>query len=106
MMTSIMLTATQARNKAQNDLVIFNEVRSIELAVLTASANGEYEAIVTNTTMSTASTYFNVWRGNASDRAKEKQMATIIQYFTDLGYTIERKTNASTGNTFNWTIYW
>lgn len=106
MITSIMLTATQARNKAQNDLVIFNEVRSIELAILTASANGEYEAVLTNTTMSTAPTYFNVWRGNNSDRAKEKQMATIIQYFTDLGYSIERKTNASTGNTFNWTIYW
>ena len=101
-----MLTATQARNKAQNDLVIFAEVRDIELSILTASAAGHYETTLTNTTMSTSSNYFNVWRGNTDDRAKEKQMATIIQYFTDLGYTIERKTNATTGNTFNWVIYW
>jgi len=106
MITSIMLTANQARSKAQNDLIIFNEVRSIELGILTASANGAYEVILNNTTMSTTPAYFNVWRGNTNDRAKEKQMATIIQYFTDLGYTIERKTNSSTGNTFNWTVYW
>lgn len=106
MIESIMLTATQARNKAQNDLVIFNEVRNIELAVLTAAAAGSYEVTLNDTAMTTSSTYFNVWRGNASDRAKEKQMATIIRYFSDLGYTIDRKTNASTGNTFNWTIYW
>ena len=101
-----MLTAAQARNKAQNDLVIFNEVRNIELAILTACAAGTYEVVLNNTTMTIASTYYNVWRGNASDRSKEKQMSAIIQYFTDLGYTIDRKTNVSTGNTFNWTIYW
>jgi hypothetical protein len=106
MIESIMLTATQARNKAQNDLVIFNEVRDIELAILTATAEGSYDTTLSDTTMTTDSTYFNVWRGNAGDRAKEKQMATIIQYFTDLGYTIERKTALSTGNTFNWTVYW
>ena len=106
MIASIMLTATQARSKAQNDLVIFSEVRAIELAILTASAAGAYEIILNNTAMSTSSVYFNVWRGNSSDRAKEKQMATIIQYFTDLGYTMERKTNASTGSTFNWIVYW
>lgn len=106
MIESIMLTASQARNKAQNDLIIFNEVRSIELAILTAVAAGSYEIVLTNTVMTTASSYYNVWRGNSSDRAKEKQMSAIIQYFTDLGYTIDRKTNATTGNTFNWTIYW
>jgi hypothetical protein len=106
MIESIMLTASQARNKAQNDLVIFNEVRNIELAILTACAAGSYEIVLTNTTMTTSSSYYNVWRGNATDRAKEKQMSTIIQYFTDLGYAIERKTTVSTGNTFNWTIYW
>ena len=106
MIESIMLTAAQARNKAQNDLVIFNEVRDIELAILSACAAGSYEITLTDTTMTTAATYYNVWRGNASDRAKDKQMSTIVQYFTDLGYTIDRKTNPTTGNTFNWTIYW
>jgi mevalonate pyrophosphate decarboxylase len=101
-----MLTAAQARSKAQNDLVIFNEVRDIELSILTASADGDYEVTLTDTAMTTASTYYNVWRGNTSDRAKEKQMAVIVQYFADLGYTIDRKTNPTTGNTFSWTIYW
>ena len=38
-----MLTAAQARSKAQNDLVIFNEVRDIEESILTASPAGNYD---------------------------------------------------------------
>ena len=102
----VMLTAAQARSKAQNDIVIFNEVRDIELAILNATAAGNYETTVSTTTMTTGNEYFNVWQGSTTNRAKEKQMSTVMQYFTDLGYTIERKTNAATGNTLKWTIYW
>lgn len=106
MIASIMLTATQARSKAQNDLVIFNEVRNIEMAILTASAGGSYNINVDTTTMSTSAVYCNVWKGAVADRAKEIQMAQIIKYFTDLGYNIERKTNSVTGTTFDWVVYW
>jgi hypothetical protein len=105
-MKNVMLTATEARSKAQNDLVIFNEVRNIELAILTASAAGSYDITLSNTTMTTSVNYCNVWKGVIADRAKEIQMAAIIKYFTDLGYSIERRTNSTTGATFDWVIYW
>lgn len=101
-----MLTATQARSKAQNDLVIFNEVRNIELAILTASAAGSYDITLSTTTMTTSATYANVWKGVVADRAKEIQMSAVVKYFTDLGYNIDRRTNSITGNTFNWQVYW
>lgn len=101
-----MLTATEARSKAQNDLVIFNEVRNIELAILTASAAGNYEITIDTTAMTISATYANVWKGTIADRAKEIQMASIIKYFTDLGYSIERRSNPTTGTTFDWQVYW
>jgi len=118
-MNNIMLTANQARAKAQNDNVIFNEIRDIEDAILTAVDNGSYDVKVAGTTMtatvntgpvpsprSKARIYFNVWQGTQDDRAKFIQMAKIITYFTDLGYTIDRRTNNETGDTFTWLIYW
>lgn len=113
MTVSVMLSAGQARAKAQNDLIIFNEVRDIEEAILTAIVAGSYNADVVGTTMTSTTTgveqarlYFNAWQGIVPDRAKEIQMNQVITYFTDLGYTIERKTNALTGDTLKWTVLW
>jgi hypothetical protein len=108
-----MLSAGQARAKAQNDLIIFGEVRDIEEAILTAIAAGNYNVDVVGTVMTSttdgvanARLYFNGWQGITPDRSKEIQMNQVITYFTDLGYTIERKTNALTGDTFKWTVLW
>ena len=109
-----MLTATQARAKSQNDSLVFNEIRDIEDAILTAISNGLYDATVTGTTMTatvtpaslTAMQYFNSWQGSIDDRAKYLQMGQIVTYFMDLGYSIERRTNSLTGNTFKWVISW
>jgi hypothetical protein len=101
-----MLTATEARAKAQNDVVIFDEIREIEDAVLSAVADGQYSANVTDTTLTLSVTYYNVWQGVIDDRAKYIQMSQVTTYFTDLGYSIERRTNPSTGNTFKWIISW
>lgn len=113
MTVSVMLSAGQARAKAQNDLTIFGEVRDIEEAILTAIAAGNYNADVVGTVMTSttdgvadARLYFNAWQGITPDRSKEIQMNQVITYFTDLGYTIERKTNALTGDTFKWTVLW
>lgn len=117
-MKNIMLTATEARAKSQNDTVIFNEIRDIEDAILTAVGNGEYDANITGTVMTATSTagspapilaarvYYNVWQGSVEDRAKYTQMGQILTYFTDLGYSIERRTNSATGDTFKWVISW
>jgi hypothetical protein len=109
-----MLTATQARAKSQNDTVIFNEIRDIEDAILTAVTAGLYDAEVVDTTMTAtanpgdgvARVYFNTWQGSVDDRAKFVQMSKVITYFTDLCYSIERRTNANTGYTFKWVISW
>jgi len=113
-MKNIMLTATQARAKSQNDSLIFNEVRDIEDAILSSIDSGLYEATVTGTAMTAtvspgslvAIQYFNTWQGTIDDRAKYLQMGQVITYFTDLGYNIERRTNSLTGNTFKWVLSW
>lgn len=114
MTTQIMLTASQARAKAKNDLVIFNEIRNIELAILEAIVDGGYQIDISTTSMTntdsgninTARRYFNAWQGIVSDRSFDVQMSTVIAYFTDLGYSIERRTNPSTGDTFIWLVMW
>lgn len=111
-----MLTASEARAKSQNDIIIFNEIRDIEDAILTAVNAGEYNSEVIDTTMTLvtgtpeeialARIYFNTWQGTIEDRSKYIQMGQIITYFTDLGYSIERRTNSNTGNTFKWILSW
>lgn len=134
----VMLTAAQARAKARNDWIIYNEIRAIERAILLATGSTEsYMGIVlTNTIMTgelqdtvssegddvliveadipledenpqvVARLYNQVWQGARTDRAKDLQMSFITTYFTDLGYSITRKTNQSTGDTFKWVVYW
>ena len=48
--------------------------------------------------------YFNCWQGNATSRPKTDQMNQVILYFQQLGYTIERLKNTSTGKTLKWVI--
>lgn len=134
----VMLTAAQARAKARNDWIIYNEIRAIERAILLATgATESYMGVVlTNTVMTgeledtissegddilavesdipledtdpqiVARLYNQVWQGARTDRAKDLQMSAIVTYFTDLGYSITRKTNRSTGDTFKWIVYW
>ena len=108
-----MLTASQARAKSRNDIIIFNEIREIELAILTAAGEGDLSIEVTGTTMTDTSTgiatardYFKAWQGSVPNRVKEQQMATIVDYFYGLGYQIDRRVNGTTGDTFKWSVYW
>jgi hypothetical protein len=39
-------------------------------------------------------------------RPYKEQMDTVVNYFTNLGYTITRQLNTDTNNTFNWLIKW
>jgi hypothetical protein len=55
--------------------------------------------------------YFQVWQGgNALDpnqtRPYADQMGTILNYFTNLGYTIQQQTNPNTNRTFQWNVKW
>lgn len=55
--------------------------------------------------------YFKAWKNQSLSneqlaRPYVERMDTIIAYFTNLGYNINRVTNTSTGNTFSWKIQW
>lgn len=55
--------------------------------------------------------YYKVWKGQApSDaltvRPYQDQMQTIMNYFTALGYNINRLTNSATGTTLVWNVKW
>ena len=109
-----MLTATQARAKARNDIIIFNEIRDLEESIISAADMGNLETVVDTTTMTTtvgddislSRLYSKTWQGIIDDRAKEQQMATVIEYFSNLGYQIDRRMNPLTGDTFKWHIFW
>ena len=192
---SVGLNAAQARAKASQDMIVFNETQAIMKSVITQSALGNFEAYVDDATTMTTSTptslkigttntptisigdtviigsstitlgtsgtslnavisdindagylvltiegsaaswnyvigagtantalgitagtysianpasvgYFNVWQGTAIDRGLQNQMESVIKDFQNLGYKLERITNASTSNTLKWYIYW
>lgn len=109
-----MLTATQARAKSSNDRIIFDEIRAIESATLYAIDAGQYDVDIANgTTMTdtgvgipTARLYYSTWTAADSDRARGTQMDAVVNYFTNLGYAIERRTNPATTDTFLWYLTW
>lgn len=104
-----MLTADQARLRARNDIVVYNEVKAIELAILTAAAAGALDSVITNTAMTTGPTsplYYADWQGTQPSAVIRDQMQQVMSNFTKLGYSVERKTNIDTGNTFQWILAW
>lgn len=55
--------------------------------------------------------YWLVWKNQdpsiaAYKRPYAERMDSVISYFTNLGYTINRTTNSVTGNTIEWKILW
>ena len=115
-MSRIFYTATEARSQALQDLVILNEVRDLEIAIVTATGTGSVEVeVVTTTTMAALSTdanfvsaseYYDTLQGTRDDRQKSLQISKVINYYEDLGYTIDPITNLSTNTTFKWRISW
>jgi hypothetical protein len=115
-MSRVMLTAAEARVKSLQDIFVLREIRDLEEEVLLASADGAVEVIVpTTSTMSKnaadvgygmATEYYDTWVGTRDDRQKFLQMNKVVQYFSDLGYTIDRQTNPTTQTTFQWVIAW
>jgi len=115
-MSRVMLTASEARLKALQDIYVLREIRDLEEAVLFAAADGAVEVTVsttstmaknpTDTGYALATQYYNTWTGVNDDRQKTLQMAKVIQYFSDLGYTIDRQVNPISQTTFQWVIAW
>lgn len=115
-MSRVMLTAAEARAKSLQDLIVLREIRDLEEEILLATADGEVEVTVTSTSTmakglsdtgyALATQYFDTWTGARDDRQKYLQMEKVVTYFSDLGYTIDRRANAATNTTFKWVIAW
>lgn len=115
-MSRVMLTASEARLKSLQDIYVLREIRDLEEQIILATAEGEVEVIVSTTSTmaknptdagyTLATEYFNTWSGVNDDRQKRLQMAKVIQYFSDLGYTIDRQTNQTSQATFQWVVAW
>ena len=132
---SIMLTASEARAQSIHNALVHDELRKLEKAILAAVDLGGYAIMVlTNTKMTgpadnvaienpdvfvteasepltedqlaAAEFYYRAWKGDVVNKAMEREMNSIIQYFSDLGYVIERRVNQETGQNFKWVVYW
>ncbi len=120
-------TAAQARERGQGNRVITEEIALLELIVLDAIGSGlltkDYGGLLSDSTASTttvngttitASTmtgdnatgqvYYNVWKGTSTDLAKTEQMAEVIAFFENKGFTISRK--SANGTSMYWSIQW
>lgn len=115
-MSRVMLTAAEARAKALQDLIVLREIRDLEEEILLAAADGAVEVVVSitstmakgsaDTGYAMATEYFDTWTGARDDRQKYLQMEKVIGYFSDLGYTIDRRINSATNTTFKWVVAW
>ena len=84
-----------------------NSVWSYEIGAGTANSSlGFIQGVYSIPTNPESVQYFQSWQGALNDRAKIQQMNSVIKYFQNLGYKIERITNTTTGQTFKWHIYW
>jgi hypothetical protein len=98
-----------ASKNATNNLVITftcSQTLTWTFIVGAGTANTDLgRTAATNTATNPGSVdYYNCWQGNATSRPKTDQMNQVLLYFQNLGYTIDRLKNTSTGKTLKWVI--
>lgn len=109
--SSVFPNAKDARNLSRNIQLINTEVNKIEDSVLESMAQGNYSVIVNDSFMtepltSAAQDYYSSWKGNTPSVVLNDQMNQVELYFSNKGYTINRRTNTNTQNTFEWVLRW
>ena len=114
-------TAAQARERAQNNNTIAQQIAIMEVAVLDAVASTAFAATISNTSTVTiqgttitgspmtdndtdGQNYYKAWQGTITDAVKTEQMNEVIAHFESKGYTIARK--STSGTYFYWYITW
>ena len=103
-------TAIELRNRKKRSRTNHDEIMFVQNEILLADEAGLIEVSVDTSPFTLPSTeaeaYYSVWKGLTTDRLLELQMAEVLKFFVDRGYSIVRKTNLSTNNTFYWNIKW
>jgi len=116
-------TATLARDRGQNNSLIAQEISILEIRVLAAIATNALTITSTDiTTVSingttvtgspmtnndaTGESYYKVWKGTTTSTLQTEQMSEVMTHFTSKKYTIVRKKNTTTNDTFYWEISW
>lgn len=51
-----------------------------------------------------STSYYSVWTGVTTDRAKSDQLSQVAKYFENLGYAIDLQSNPATNKTLQWII--
>lgn len=117
------LSAKNARQRSESNLVIYNEIDAIMREILSQVDMGNLQATInddtettfrtgtpditaTGTTMTTGDTYYNVWVGTTEDRKMSYEIDQVLQHFTNLGYGITAKKKAGMMNSLEWEVYW
>ena len=116
-------TATLARERGQDNSLIAQEISILELRVLTAIAanaltttSTDLTTVTVNSTTITGSpmtnnntvgeSFYKVWKGTIVSTLQTEQMSEVMTHFTSKKYTIVRKKNTTTNDTFYWEINW
>jgi len=116
-------TATLARERGQNNSLIAQEISILELRVLAAIAANALTTTSTDTTTvtiagttitgspitkndATGESFYSVWKGTTTSTLQTEQMSEVMTHFTSKKYTIVRKKNTTTNDTFYWEISW
>ena len=114
-------TGAQARERAQGNNTLVQQIAIMEVAVLDAIASGTFAATISDTSTVTiqgttitgspmtdndtdGQNYYKAWQGTITDAVKTEQMSEVINHFEGLGYTIARK--STSGTYFYWQIDW
>lgn len=109
-MSGIFPKASDSRNIA--DLkAIHAEVCDIETAILDARELGNRIAIICDTAFTNSIPHWTAWTDPVDpcdfDQDQLLSLQTqVMECFTSLGYSIVRKTDTGTNNTFCWTLRW
>lgn len=75
-----------------------------EIGAGTTNTDLGLTAGTTTATSPVSVSYYSVWQGTTTDRAKQDQMNQVIEYLETLGYNVYRQTNTATNKTFQWAI--
>ena len=114
-------TSAEAREQAQGNNVIAQQIAIIEISILDAITAGAFTTSITDTSTvsiqgstitgspmtdhdSLGQDYYKAFQGTTENAVYTEQMNEVINHFKSKGYTISRK--STSGSYFFWSLTW